>query len=100
MFNGTLIFNPVVSIPYTLPLLLPTILGTLDAHYATSGVIRYTLSLTFGTLIASHLQVSQSVYDGPVSLTAGDQISWIDKTVENNKDNTINRDLKPIISAV
>jgi len=76
MMAGVLTFDPVVSVPYSLPVLLPTVLGTLEADYAESGIVRYTLSLVFGSLSVKTLRVSSSTVEGGVTLTAGQQVTW------------------------
>jgi len=76
MMAGVLTFAPVVSVPYSLPVLLPTVLGTLAAVYAESGIVRYTLSLVFGSLSVKILRVSSSTVEGGVTLTAGQQVTW------------------------
>ncbi len=71
---GSLTFNPAFTCPYTLPLLLAGTTGTLTC----TAAAQYTVAIAFGslTLPAGGLVVSGSVYPAPVSLTAGQSISW------------------------
>jgi non-lysosomal glucosylceramidase len=72
---GTLSFAPIVSCPYSLPVLLAGSMGTLSCS---ADKASYTLSMAFGelTLPAAGLSVSGKTCQKPVSLSAGQSISW------------------------
>lgn len=71
---GALTFDPVFPAPYTLPVLLQGVEGTLSR--TASGV--RTLSLAFGslTLPAGGLVVSGVPYPSAVSIVAGQSVTW------------------------
>ena len=85
MFNSTLTFDPVTPVPFTLPLLLPTVLGLISARYSRPGRTHFTLSLLFGSLNVKTLRIGAALYPHSVSLQAGEQIEWeLEETKENN----------------
>ncbi len=71
---GQLSFDPVYPCPYTLPVLLQGVEGTLVCQ--AGG--QYTLALAFGALElpAGGLSASGKVYPSEVSLAAGQAVSW------------------------
>jgi non-lysosomal glucosylceramidase len=75
--NGTLAFDPVYPCPYTLPVLLLGVEGTLVCTGSTAAP-DYTLALAFGSLQlpAGGLSAAGKVNAAPVSLEAGQSVSW------------------------
>ena len=82
---GSLRFDPKVPAPFTLPVYLPGVLGTLEAAPAgaaddavtSASAVTYTLRLSIGSLSLKHLAVGASVCDKPVDLHAGQPgVSW------------------------
>ena len=77
--NGTLSFDPVYPCPYTLPVLLMGVEGTLVCTSGGSGGgAQYTLALAFGALQlpAGGLAASGKVCAQAVSLAAGQSVTW------------------------
>jgi hypothetical protein len=71
--NKSLTFDPTISAPYTLPLMLPGVLGTV----ASSGAGKYSVSLTVGELDLDVLSVDGvHAPGGLVHLTPGTPVSW------------------------
>ena len=74
--HGSLTFDPLYPVPYTMPVLLP---GTTGSIAATAGTkTTYTLSLAFGSLSlpSGGLVVSGSACPQPFTIAAGESISW------------------------
>lgn len=71
--GGKLSFDPVYACPYTLPVLLQGVEGTLSCAGG-----QYTLTLMFGSLQlpAGGLSVAGSVYAQAVDLGEGDKVTW------------------------
>ena len=67
-----LTFEPkLTELEWKLPWFLPNVLGTLSK---TGG--GYELLVKIGSLELTHLAVGDSVYNGTISLKAGEQITW------------------------
>ena len=64
--NGTLSFAPKLKAPYSLPVVLPGVFGSLSSP--STG--RYALRLTVGALTLTSLSVDGNTAPGPVHLTA------------------------------
>ena len=64
--NGTLSFAPKLKAPYSLPVVLPGVFGSLSSP--STG--RYALHLTVGALTLTSLSVDGNTAPGPVHLTA------------------------------
>lgn len=74
---GSLSFEPKLSPPYNLPVLLPGVLGSLSAVPQDHAVC-YTLSLAFGQLTLQHLAVGSDVCpDNPVVIKPGTPVTWL-----------------------
>jgi len=73
--KGTLSFNPVLSPPYKLPVLLPGVLGTVEAALS-GGSTRYTFDLRFGKLHLQTLTVGETAYPGHVEVKPGSPAVW------------------------
>ena len=81
--GASLTFAPKMPCPYTLPVLLPNIAGTLSCKKGSGGgschgTNSLSLGLTVGKLAlpSKGLVVSGSAYAGAVDLTAGQEVSW------------------------
>ncbi|CAF1672410.1 unnamed protein product [Adineta ricciae] len=74
--NGTLTFSPALSVPYTLPVLIPNLFGSLSVIASSNDNRLFTLSLSIGNLSLNTLAVYNVVYPGSVHLTAGQSVQW------------------------
>ena len=79
--NGTLSFAPRLQPPYTLPVLIPNVLGTLQAGAPDAGsdMVQYVLSITAGTgeVTLRSLQVNGcSAGNVPLTAARGKSFSW------------------------
>ena len=78
--NSSLTFSPRLPCPYTLPVFLPGVLGTLSCanNAANENIERAVLEITAGDAIElDHLAVSGNAYPHlPVKLQVGSPISW------------------------
>lgn len=72
--NNKLGFAPTMDAPYRLPVILPGVLGSLEASAAPS--CRYTFSLAMGNLNLTTLEVNGSLYPGSTTVTPGAPVSW------------------------
>ena len=75
--NGTLLFSPKLRPPFTLPVLIPKIFGSISATLLPNGKSSYTLTLAIGNLSLNLLAVNNVKYPGSVHLTAGQSVQWI-----------------------
>jgi hypothetical protein len=73
--QGRLSFDPVYACPYTLPVLLQGVEGTLSCA---GGGGQYTLTVLFGALSlpAGGLSAAGTVCDQAVNLGEGQSVSW------------------------
>jgi non-lysosomal glucosylceramidase len=74
--KGVLLFSPKLRSPFILPVLIPTIFGSISAIPLSSGQSTYTLTLIVGNLTLNQLAVNNVTYPGSVHLTAGQSIEW------------------------
>ncbi|XP_023931770.1 uncharacterized protein LOC106167159 [Lingula anatina] len=75
--DGILKFNPKVAPPYRYPVLLPGVVGSLEAENLLAGKIQYSLELHFGQLELNTLSVNGVVYPSSNALLrAGDKVTW------------------------
>eukprot|EP00043_Microstomoeca_roanoka_P010110 m.96381 g.96381 ORF g.96381 m.96381 type:complete len:1092 (-) comp14791_c0_seq2:334-3609(-) len=75
--NGTLTFAPVISPPYTLPILLPGVLGSLSAIQSDPHTVTFDVKLTSGSLSLTYLAVAGHICpNSTIALSAGQSISW------------------------
>ena len=72
MTVATLTFAPRLTAPYSLPVLLPGVVGTVSSPAAG----HYELALTVGSLALNHLAVNGAAYPHPVTVTPAAPASW------------------------
>ena len=70
--NRTLTFAPALSAPYTLPILLPGVLGTLSSPSAG----KFLVELSVGEVMLHVLAVDGHRAPGDVNLRVGSPVSW------------------------
>ena len=75
--KGVLLFAPKIRAPFSLPVLLPKILGSVSGVPQESGKIAYTLTLSLGSLSLNELSVNGVQYPGNVSILAGQSVQWL-----------------------
>lgn len=75
--QGILSFSPNLRPPFTLPVLIPNILGSISATPLLNDQSSYTFTLAVGHLSLNRLAINNVAYPGSVSLIAGQSIQWI-----------------------
>ena len=78
--NSSLTFAPKVQAPFSLPILLVGVLGSVRADKKQDGM-KYTVELTIGDLRVESLSVDGSTYPGAVDISAEgtNSVSWTHK---------------------
>jgi non-lysosomal glucosylceramidase len=74
--KGILLFSPKLRAPFSLPVLIPTVFGSISATPLSNDQTSYTLTLAVGNLTLNQLAVNNVNYPGSVKLTAGQSVQW------------------------